>query len=105
MPEKTNPCDPSPCGPYSTCRNVNGQAMCSCLIGYQGVPPSCRPECLIDSDCPTVKSCSNQKCINPCSGACGINAECRVHNHAAICYCRNGYSGNPFIQCAIIESK
>lgn len=75
--------------------------MCSCLIGYVGVPPSCRPECLVDSDCTSLKSCSNQKCIDPCLGTCGLNAECRIHYHKAICYCPNGYSGDPFTQCTV----
>lgn len=75
------------------------QAICSCQVGYQGLPPSCRPECLIDSDCSTLMSCSNQKCIDPCPGSCGVNSECRVHKHIPICYCRNGYTGDPFVQC------
>lgn len=104
-PIRRNPCEPSPCGPYSICRILNQQAMCSCLIGYIGVPPSCRPECLVDSDCTSLMACSNQKCNNPCLGACGINAECRVHNHKAICYCFNGYSGDPFTQCTVIQRK
>lgn len=103
--ENRNPCMPSPCGPYSVCRTLNEQAMCSCLIGYFGTPPSCRPECLVDSDCTTLMSCSNQKCINPCIGACGLSAECRIHNHKPICYCRNGFTGDPFTRCSAIQSK
>lgn len=102
QPERKNPCEPSPCGPYSSCRSINEQAMCSCLIGYVGVPPTCRPECLVDSDCTSLMSCSNQKCIDPCAGTCGINAICKVHYHKAICYCPNGYSGDPFTQCITI---
>lgn len=103
--EKKNPCQPSPCGPNSICRIMNEQAVCSCLIGYLGVPPSCRPECLIDSDCTSQRACSNQKCNDPCVGACGINAECMVRNHKAICYCRNSFTGDPFTRCTLIQSK
>lgn len=84
---------------------MNEQAICSCLIGYMGAPPSCRPECLVDSDCTSLMACSNQKCINPCQGSCGLNAECRVHNHIPICYCRSGFTGDPFSQCTLIQSK
>lgn len=101
--EERDPCHPTPCGPYSICRAVQGQAVCSCLIGYIGVPPSCRPECLVDSDCTSVMACSNQKCTDPCQGSCGLNAECRVHNHKPICYCRNGYTGDPFTHCVVVQ--
>lgn len=101
-PVRRNPCQPSPCGPNSVCRTMHEQAVCSCLIGYIGVPPSCRPECLVDSDCTSVMSCSNQKCADPCRGSCGLNAECRVHNHKPICYCPNGYNGDPFTLCKVI---
>jgi hypothetical protein len=95
----TNPCDPSPCGPNSQCREINGQAVCSCLPQYTGAPPSCRPECTINPDCPQNRACSNQKCIDPCQGACGINALCQVFNHNPICTCPPGQSGNPFVRC------
>lgn len=103
--QKQNPCSPSPCGPNSQCRIVHDQAICSCLLGYIGIPPSCRPECLVDSDCPSVLSCSNQKCVDPCRGSCGINAECQVNNHNPICYCRNGLTGDPFSRCLEIHRK
>lgn len=103
--QDTNPCQPSPCGPNSVCRALSGQVMCSCITGYIGTPPSCRPECLVDSDCTILLSCSNQKCVDPCQGSCGMNAECRVHNHKPICYCRNGLTGDPFSYCRVIQSK
>lgn len=49
--------------------------------------------CASNSDCPTTESCINQLCVTPCN--CGPNAECKVTNHYAICYCKKGYSGNP----------
>lgn len=97
--EYVNPCQPSPCGPNSQCREVNGQSVCSCLPSYIGSPPGCRPECVISSECPQNKACINQKCIDPCPGTCGLNAICRVHNHSPICSCNNGYTGDPFTRC------
>lgn len=94
-----NPCYPSPCGPNSQCREINGQAVCSCTIGYLGVPPSCRPECIVNSDCNLNEACSNQKCHDPCRGVCGIGAICRVYNHKPICSCPPGQTGNPFSNC------
>lgn len=98
-PETVNPCYPTPCGPNSQCRENNGVAICSCLPNFIGTAPACRPECVISSECPSDKACIQQKCKDPCPGVCGSNAECRVNNHSPICYCRRGYTGNPFTIC------
>lgn len=90
---------PSPCGPNSQCREVNGQGVCSCLPNYSGSPPGCRPECVVSSECPLNKACANQKCVDPCPGICGQNANCRVQNHSPICSCAPGYTGDPFSRC------
>ena len=94
-----NPCSPSPCGPNSQCRVVNEQPVCSCVPGFLGSPPTCRPECTLSSDCPRDLACSNQKCINPCTGSCGIRTQCQVINHNPICSCLPGNTGDPFVQC------
>ena len=73
--------------------------MCSCNPGYTGSPPSCRPQCIVNDECSRDQACSNQKCINPCDGACGLNSECSVRNHLPICKCPAGYTGDPFRQC------
>lgn len=103
--EYVNPCQPSPCGPNSQCRETNGQAVCSCLPEYVGSPPACRPECVVSSECASNKACITQKCNDPCPGVCGTNAECRVNNHSPICTCRNGFIGNPFTRCNPIPRK
>lgn len=94
-----NPCNPSPCGPNSHCRNIGGSAVCACVPGYIGAPPSCRPECITSSECPLTKACINQKCMNPCIGTCGIKAKCEVINHNPICSCPIQYTGDPFTRC------
>lgn len=96
---KENPCVPSPCGPNSHCQSQNGQAICACVQGYLGNPPTCRPECTVNSDCPMNEACGNLKCRNPCEGTCGVNAKCRVVNHNPICTCPTDYIGNPFTRC------
>lgn len=96
---QTNPCIPSPCGPYSQCRPVNNHAVCSCQTDYIGIPPSCRPECMVSSECPQDKACVRKKCIDPCPGTCGSNGRCQVVNHNPICSCPPGYNGDPFIRC------
>lgn len=98
-PTVINPCDPSPCGPNSICRVVGDSPACSCLPDYFGTPPNCRPECAINPDCMSSKACSHQKCVDPCPGVCGINAECNVINHTPRCNCINGYTGDPYIKC------
>lgn len=97
--EYVNPCQPSPCGPNSQCREVNGQPVCSCLKEYIGSPPACRPECTSSSECPTDKACVNRKCVDPCPGVCGQNAQCQVRNHSPICSCNDGFTGDAFTRC------
>lgn len=93
-----SPCQPSPCGPNSECREGPGnKAVCSCLPGYLGKP--CRPECTIDSDCSLSKACVNYKCVDPCEGSCGIGAICKVVSHRPSCSCPEGYTGNPYSKC------
>lgn len=99
-----NPCSPSPCGPNSQCREINGQAVCSCVPGFIGSPPACRPECVSSSECALNKACLNQKCIDPCPGTCGLNAQCQVVNHNPICSCPPGQTGDPFTRCTPISN-
>lgn len=98
-PVETNPCNPSPCGQNSQCRAVNGQAVCSCVVGYVGSPPSCRPECSVNSDCVQNMACANFKCKDPCPGTCGLLAKCSVVNHNPICSCPYRMTGDPFVRC------
>ena len=65
-------------------------------------PP--RPECTDNSECPNDKACINLICTNPCElDSCGVNSNCFVQNHRAVCTCKDGFVGNPQHQC--IESK
>ena len=98
-PAPTNPCQPSPCGPNSQCQVRGESPACSCLPSYIGAPPNCRPECVISPECSSNKACVNQKCRDPCAGACGSNAQCRVVNHTPMCTCDVGYTGDPFSYC------
>lgn len=79
--------------------------MCSCLGGYIGSPPTCRPECSIDSDCSPNRACSNQKCRDPCPGACGENAQCHTISHRPHCNCPPGFTGNAFSRCYVQQCK
>ena len=72
---------------------------CSCAERYIGSPPNCRPECVVNTDCSSIQSCINEKCRDPCLGACGNNAQCNVINHTPICTCLSSYVGDPFTNC------
>lgn len=100
-----NPCDPSPCGPYSKCREIDNHAVCSCLVGYISTPPTCRPECTMNSECSQDKTCVDNRCIDPCPGLCGRNARCKVLAHNPICTCSADFTGDPFIECVRIQSN
>lgn len=106
--ERPTPCVPSPCGINAKCREQNSAGSCICLPDYIGNPyEGCRPECSLNSDCPPNKACIQNKCIDPCPGVCGQNAECQVINHLPSCSCITGYSGDPFRYCLllIVDSK
>lgn len=92
-------CQPSPCGPYSNCRVIDNHAVCSCQPNYIGSPPSCRPECVVSTDCSPNAACIDQRCKDPCLGTCGLNTDCRVINHNPVCICTLGYNGDPFFGC------
>lgn len=95
-----NPCDPSPCGSNSRCHiSDQGFATCSCLPGYRGSPPVCKPECVVSAECPQTQACLNQKCVDPCPGTCGVGANCYTICHNPICGCPPGYIGDPFVGC------
>ena len=94
-----NPCQPSPCGPNSQCKEIGDSPSCSCLPEFIGSPPNCRPECVSNAECSSHLACINQKCKDPCPGSCGANAECRVVSHTPMCICSIGYTGDPFVQC------
>lgn len=102
-PPRQNPCSPSPCGPNSQCRVNNDQAVCTCLPNYVGSPPSCRPECVVSSECPSDRACINNKCSDPCPNTCGIGAHCTTKNHNPICACPAGQTGDPFTRCSPIR--
>lgn len=99
-PEVAEPCNPSPCGANAICKERNGAGSCSCMPEYYGDPYSyCKPECTVNTDCDRSKACFNHKCVDPCPGVCGNNAECHVVNHSPSCVCASGYSGNPLSGC------
>lgn len=64
-----------------------------------GSPPNCRPECVVNTDCPSHLACITEKCRDPCPGSCGFNADCRVQNHIPICSCPPDYTGDSFTEC------
>lgn len=98
-----NPCIPSPCGLNSICQVKQNRPVCSCIENFIGIPPHCRPECVLNSECSQDKACINEKCVDPCIGACGQNAECHVVGHSAYCNCLPGYQGDSFVRCIKVE--
>lgn len=102
MIAELDPCNPSPCGSNALCND----GICTCIAEYQGDPyRGCRPECITSSDCPRDKTCSRNKCVDPCSGTCGQNALCTVHEHIPMCSCIQGFSGNAFVLCSPIKGS
>lgn len=102
-PTHEDPCNPSPCGSNTLCNN----GICSCIREYHGDPyTGCRPECVLNSDCPQNKACLRSKCVDPCPGTCSQNAICEVLNHIPMCSCPRGMEGNAFVQCRpVLQGK
>lgn len=109
-----NPCSVlEPCQSPSRCEVVPSSPVrtmiCICPEGYvSSGSGTCKPtkpvieigECIVDSDCPNEKACLNGICRDPCN--CGINAECRIKDHKPVCSCKQGYDGNPQLECVKI---
>ena len=94
-------CKSSPCGQFATCRiTYAGDVQCECLPDHIGQPPLCHPECKSNYDCHSDQACINDKCENPCQGACGLNADCQVVNHSPRCTCSKSYAGDPYDTCS-----
>ena len=103
--EPSSPCSPSPCGTNALCNEQNNAFSCVCPTNYVGDPfSSCRPECVLNTDCSREKSCVRNQCVDPCPGTCGLNAECRVSNHIPVCSCKESYTGDPYGSCRPIPT-
>lgn len=90
-------CSKNPCGLNAECQN----GICICLPNFMGDPygPGCKPECILNTECPTQMACIQHKCQDPCPGTCSSNAICEVIHHVPMCSCPTGMTGNAFNFC------
>lgn len=95
------PCAPNPCDPNASCDTYGNQfVVCETCNGPDSINNhACRPQCILNSDCGFDTSCINNRCVDPCPGSCGVNAECTVYYHDPICRCADGLVGNPYEHC------
>ena len=104
-PEIIQPCNPSPCGINAQCTERGNAASCKCINDYTGNPYiECKPECVVNAECPLHLTCISQKCKDPCPGICGGNAKCYVTNHLPLCKCDPGFTGDAFVACQRITT-
>lgn len=102
-PAPQDPCE-GVCPINAECHVEGTRGICTCIDGYFGNPyKQCQPECVTNSGCPQYLACVNEKCVDPCPGTCGINANCVVTNHNPVCSCPRTMTGDPFESCH--ESK
>lgn len=104
--ECVNPCKYTQCGSNAECRSdYNHKARCYCLNDYRGNPliGCSRPECTQNSECPYNLACQNEKCVDPCQ--CAQSAQCIVNNHIPSCRCPTGFTGNPSVECRIVQQE
>lgn len=96
---------------YDNERCIEG--MCSTICTYDDICPTgfvcesglCVSGCRSDSECPTTDACINRKCMNVCQSptACGNEALCSAINHQPFCSCLPKHTGNPKIECKLME--
>ena len=88
----------------------------------------CKSECLISEDCPNAEYCDlkTNLCKNACSlngkfsalikkmciqfliftlSVCAPQAECKARIHRPLCFCPDGYEGNPHVECTKSPSR
>lgn len=89
---------------YILCSHV---CVTICLQGYFGDPYRiCTPECSSDGECPSYKpACVYNACINPCTNACGVNADCNLRGLTPVCSCPRNMTGDPFTFCRPFEAR
>ena len=83
-PRPKNPCNPSSCGPGTTCSpSPAGNPICRCKAGLIPNPDTitgCKPECVRDPDCQHGYVCQSQRCVekpDPCNPSpCGPRTTC-----------------------------
>merc|ERR1712106_545784 len=92
------------------CVPVNHDAVCKCPKGYFGDPTDerigCQKiQCESDNECPLDQVCDNYKCQVACrvKNNCGDNALCFSEGHKAVCFCRDGFQGDPLQSCTPID--
>lgn len=99
--------DASACGRNAECSAVSHEAICHCKTGFFGNPLiGCqKSECTSDNDCSSEKFCENNKCKIVClaKNNCGPNSLCSAQNHAAVCQCQPGYTGDSRGSCKLID--
>lgn len=103
-------CDLILCGRNAECKVDNHDAYCSCRSGYFGDARNdkigCHAiECTADDDCSEEKICDMHKCRIACLAynPCGHNAICSTKNHAQVCSCQPGYTGEATVGCRQID--
>ncbi|XP_014249775.1 neurogenic locus notch homolog protein 2 [Cimex lectularius] len=101
-------CTAGTCANNARCDASNHRAVCTCPPGTFGDPyTSCNLECESHYDCPSGRpACSAGKCIDPCAGQCGVNANCRVKDRTTpVCSCPRHMTGDPFVSCRPFEKS
>lgn len=76
-----------------------------CSTGFVCESGQCVSGCRSDNECPATDACIDRKCMNVCQSptVCGNGAICKALNHQAFCSCLPKYTGNPLIECRLVE--
>ncbi|CAK8680217.1 unnamed protein product [Clavelina lepadiformis] len=91
-------CASNPCDENATCTSTDGSYVCECVDGYTGNGFVCLDayECAENrSLCPIGVGCA--------SDPCGVNATCTDTDGSYYCDCPEGFTGNAYISCQVVD--
>lgn len=98
-----------------TCSQVCTRGKCrakcganrSCPLGQLCERGACVAGCKTNNDCAMDQTCTKGQCSDPCTDkqVCGSNALCTVTDHRLLCYCPDGYDGEPTKECVQFECQ
>ena len=86
--DTSDPCESVACSPGAEPRVSGDECVCTCRSGHYYDDDDGCAECHNDDHCDDSQACQSRQCVDPClTMNCVSDAECRVRNHKAECYC------------------
>ena len=97
--DTSDPCESVAC--RTGAEPVGDKCVCTCNNDhhYYDDDDGCA-QCHNDDHCDDSQACQSRQCVDPCLNHCVSDAECRVRNHQAECYCSDDTPYSAVTGCA-----